>query len=148
MKRKPKHDDNSNQPKLSRRNFLKSAIGTAGNLNSDVRALWPEQDTERDEVQRGRLQSKKKSLAAAHAIENGTPTTRRRLGEIFMKRVLGPDDIDEVTSILSETESRSFAENTVQSLINEAIREIESTSFSDEYKNSLIKSAKLIVGSH
>ena len=65
-----------------------------------------------------------------------------------MKRVLGPDDIDEVTSILSETESRSFAENTVQSLINEAIREIESTSFSDEYKNSLIKSAKLIVGSH
>ena len=65
-----------------------------------------------------------------------------------MKRVLGPDDIDEVTSILSETESRSFAENTVQNLIDEAIGEIESTNFSNEDKNSLIESAKLIVRSH
>ena len=64
-----------------------------------------------------------------------------------MKRVLGPDDIDEVTSILSETESRSFAENTVQNLIDEAIGEIESTNFSNEDKNSLIESAKLIVRS-
>ena len=64
-----------------------------------------------------------------------------------MKRVLGPDDIDEVTSILSETESRSFAENTVQNLIDEAIEEIESTSFSNEDKNSLIESANLIVRS-
>tara|TARA_Y100000588_G_scaffold165939_1_gene179930 strand:- start:116 stop:1159 length:1044 start_codon:yes stop_codon:yes gene_type:complete len=125
-----------------------TAIGTARNLNTDLRALWPEQDTGRTEVQRGRLQSKKKSLAAAHAIENGTASTRRRLGEIFMKRVLGPDDIDEVTSILSETESRSFAENTVQNLIDEAIGEIESTNFSNEDKNSLIESAKLIVRSH
>ena len=70
------------------------------------------------------------------------------MGEIFMKRVLGPDDIDEVTSILSETESRSFAENTVQNLIDEAIGEIESTNFSNEDKNSLIESAKLIVRSH
>ena len=124
-----------------------TAIGTARNLNTDLRALWPEQNTERNEVQRGRLQSKKKSLAAAHAIENGTPATRRRMGEIFMKRVLGPDDIDEVTSILSETESRSFAENTVQNLIAEAIGEIESTNFSNEDKNSLIESAKLIVRS-
>ena len=65
-----------------------------------------------------------------------------------MKRVLGPEDIDEVTSILVETESRSFAENIVKSLINEAIGTIESTNFSDEHKNSLIDSAKLIVGSN
>ena len=125
-----------------------TAIGTARNLNTDLRALWPEEDIERDEVQRGRLQSKKKSLAAAHAIENGTPATRRRLGEIFMKRVLGPDDIDEVTSILVETQSRSFAENIVKDLINEASGAIESTNFSDEHKNSLIDGAKLIVGSN
>ena len=65
-----------------------------------------------------------------------------------MKRVLGPDDIDEVTSILVETQSRSFAENIVKDLINEASGAIESTNFSDEHKNSLIDSAKLIVGSN
>jgi ABC-type amino acid transport substrate-binding protein len=30
MSQKPKHDDDSNQPKVNRRNFLKSAIGTGG----------------------------------------------------------------------------------------------------------------------
>ena len=30
MNREPKHDDDSNQPKVNRRNFLKSAIGTGG----------------------------------------------------------------------------------------------------------------------
>ena len=30
MKQKPQHDDDSKQPKVSRRNFLKSAIGTGG----------------------------------------------------------------------------------------------------------------------
>jgi geranylgeranyl pyrophosphate synthase len=65
-----------------------------------------------------------------------------------MKRVLGPDDIDEVTSILVETQSKSFAENIVKDLINEASDAIESTNFSDEHKTSLIDSAKLIVDSN
>ncbi len=122
------------------------AIGTAQNLHIDLQALWPDEGTERSEVQRGRLQSKKKSLATAHAIENGTPSTRRRLGEIFMKRVLDPTDLDEVTAILAETESRAFAEIRVNDLVDNAIKALEATKFSSERKNSLIESAKLIVG--
>ena len=124
-----------------------NAIGTAQNLNMDLKSLWPEPGSERTEVQRGRLQSKKKSLATAHAIEVGTPTTRRRLGEIFMKRVLDPADLDEVTSILSETESKTFAENRVSELVDEAVEALESTGFSYESKASLSESAKLIVSS-
>jgi geranylgeranyl diphosphate synthase type I len=125
-----------------------NAIGTAKNLNIDLQALWPEEGTDRTEVQRGRLQSKKKSLATAHAIENGTPTTRRRLGEIFMKRVLGPADLDEVTLILNETESKSFAESQITSLAEEAVSALDSTEFSAEQKASLADSAKLIIGSN
>ncbi|HIF71469.1 MAG TPA: hypothetical protein EYQ61_02750 [Dehalococcoidia bacterium] len=125
-----------------------NAVGTAQSLNIDLKALWPDPGSERNEVQRGRLQSKKKSLATAHAIENGTPTTRRRLGEIFMKRVLDPADLDEVTSILSETESKTFAEEKVEGLIAEAISELESTSFSAEHQSSLAESARLIVSSN
>lgn len=125
-----------------------NAIGTAQNLNLDLKALWPDSDSERTEVQRGRLQSKKKSLATAHAIEVGTPTTRRRLGEIFMKRVLDPADLDEVTSILTETESKAFAENRVGELVDEAIESLESTGFSDENKASLAESARLIIRSN
>ncbi|GIT20006.1 MAG: hypothetical protein CM1200mP39_28120 [Dehalococcoidia bacterium] len=68
------------------------------NLNTDLRALWPEKKHRAKRISNAEgCNQKKKSLAAAHAIENGTPATRRRRGEIFMKRVLGPDDIDEVT---------------------------------------------------
>jgi geranylgeranyl diphosphate synthase type I len=125
-----------------------NAVGTAQNLNIDLQALWPEPGTERTEVQRGRLQSKKKSLATAHAIENGTPTTRRRLGEIFMKRVLDPADLDEVTTILADTESRAFAEDLVASMVDEAISALEPAGFSDEHRASLSESAKLIVNSN
>ncbi|MBN4064126.1 polyprenyl synthetase family protein [Dehalococcoides mccartyi] len=123
-----------------------SAVGTAQNLNIDLQALWPNPGTERTEVQRGRLQSKKKSLATAHAIEVGTPTTRRRLGEIFMKRVLDPADLDEVIIILAETESRSFADGRINELLDEAIGALDSVGISDDHKASLTESAKLIVG--
>jgi len=122
-----------------------NAVGTAQNLNIDLKALWPDSGIERTEVQRGRLQSKKKSLATAHAIENGTPTTRRRLGEIFMKRVLDPADLDEVTAILAETESKVFAENRIASLVEEATKALSSIDLSDDQKRTIIDSAKLIV---
>lgn len=124
-----------------------NAMGTARSLNIDLKALWPNAGSERDEVQRGRLQSKKKSLATSHAIENGTPTTRRRLGEIFMKRVLDPADIDVITSILDETKSKSFAENHVADLTGEAISALESTGFTTVHRDFLAESARQIVGS-
>ena len=123
-----------------------SALGTAQNLNIDLQALWPEEGTERTEVQRGRLQSKKKSIATAHAIENGTPITRRRLGEIFMKRVLDPADLDEVTNILSETDSRAFAESKITDLLDEALNALNGAALSDEQQQLFADSAKLIVG--
>ena len=123
-----------------------NALGTAQNLNIDLQALWPAPGTERTEVQRGRLQSKKKSLATAHAIENGTPTTRRRLGEIFMKRVLDPADLDEVTSILAETDSRAFAEAQIEGLVEEAIGALSDVEMAPEHKQALLDSARMIVG--
>jgi geranylgeranyl diphosphate synthase, type I len=124
-----------------------SAIGAAQTLNTDLKALWPDEGTERNEVQRGRLQSKKKSIATAHAIENGTPTTRRRLGEIFMKRVLDPADLDVVIEILSETDSKMFADEKVSELVDEAISALDSTGFSSENKSSLAEAARLIIAS-
>ncbi|MDG0865950.1 polyprenyl synthetase family protein [Candidatus Lucifugimonas marina] len=123
-----------------------TAVGAAQNLNIDLKALWPDEGAERNEVQRGRLQSKKKSIATAHAIENGTPTTRRRLGEIFMKRVLDPSDLDEVTGILAETDSKSFAEGRVKELIGEATEALNSMKIPAPQKESLIESSKLIAG--
>ena len=123
------------------------ALGTAKHLNMDVRALWPIDGNDRTEVQRGRLQSKKKSLATSHAIENGTPNSRRRLGEIFMKRVLDPADIEAVAAILEETESKKFCEERIGELFQEATQALDVAGFSQSDNDSLLKSAKIIVES-
>ena len=124
-----------------------NALGTAKNLNIDLQALWPGDGNERTEVQRGRLQSKKKSIAIAHAIENGSPTTRRRLGEIFMKRVLDPTDVDEVTEILAETDSRTFSEEKIADLMNEAEIALKEVGLSESDTENLLAAAKIIVDS-
>ena len=123
------------------------AVGTARNLNIDLKALWPDEENVRDEVQRGRLQSKKKSIATAHAIENGSPSTRRRLGEIFMKRVLDLSDLDEVTTILAETDSKSFSEKRIADLTGQAISALADTGFSDGHVEALTQSARQIIRS-
>ena len=124
-----------------------TALGTAHYLNIDLKAMWPKTGMERNEVQRGRIQSKIKSLAVAHAIENGSPSTRRRLGEIFMKRLLDPSDINELAKILESTDSKSFAESRVDDAIHKGIAALEVTGLSVGNKDSLADCAKSIVES-
>jgi hypothetical protein len=63
-----------------------------------------------------------------------------------MKRVLDPSDLDEVTAILAETESRAFAETRVSELIDESTEALDSAGISASQKDSLIESSKLIAG--
>ncbi len=124
-----------------------TALGTAHNFNIDLKAMWPNTGMERNEVQRGRIQSKNKSLAVAHAIENGSPSTRRRIGEIFMKRLLDPSDINELAKILESTGSKSFAESRVDDEVHNVITTLEVIGLSVGNRDSLADCAKSIVES-
>ena len=64
-----------------------------------------------------------------------------------MKRVLDPADIDAVTSILEETDSKSFAENHVAALTGEAISALQATGFPTDQQTTLAEAARLIVRS-
>jgi geranylgeranyl pyrophosphate synthase len=59
---------------------------------------------------------------------------------------LDPADLDEVTIILAETESRAFAESKIAELVDEALDALNRAGLSDEQKKLLADSAKLIVG--
>ena len=63
-----------------------------------------------------------------------------------MKRVLDPADLDEVTSILGETESKTFAEGRISELVEDAVSALDATGFSADDKDSLAESARLIAG--
>ena len=64
-----------------------------------------------------------------------------------MKRVLDPADLNEVTAILAETESRSFADSRVSALIDEAVGALDNAGLQPDKKDLLVESAKLIIES-
>ena len=64
-----------------------------------------------------------------------------------MKRVLDPADIEAVTAILAETESKKFCEERIDDLFDEAVQALEVAGLSKSDNDSLLKSAKIIVES-
>ena len=123
--------------KLSVLEDFGSTLGKALILASDHRALWASNDTERSEAERGRLQSKTKSVSVAHAVENTDPSTRRQIGELFMKRVLDPTDVAQVVELLSKTDSREFSAKLISDLLKEGHQALESTGVSTEFSESV-----------
>ncbi len=92
-------------------------LGAARQVGGDIAALW---GNAVDKSQTGRLTAKKKSLPVVHAIATGTPTVRRKLGDMYVQRSLGSDDMKEAALILDECGSRKFAQDTYARLLSEA----------------------------
>ena len=93
-------------------------LGAARQVAGDIAALWGQ--SERDQAQQGRLIAKKKNLPVVHAMATADPTTRRRLGDLYVQRVLDPAAIKTVAGMLEASGSRRFAEDTLARLLAEA----------------------------
>jgi len=87
-----------------------SHLGLVRHIVDDYALFWGL--GERDQTQQGRLQSKKKTLPVVHALTHGGATTKRRIGEIYMKRILEPTDADHLSELLDEAGSRQFTLDT------------------------------------
>ena len=79
-------------------------LGLALQVQGDVRELWggdlsPE------------VLNKKKMLPVVHALSKATISEKRRLGDIYFKRVLGPEDVTALRDVLDEMGSRQFCED-------------------------------------
>ncbi|MDA1257224.1 MAG: polyprenyl synthetase family protein [Chloroflexi bacterium] len=98
-------------------------LGAAIRVADDYSVFWP--DGERDEARQGRLVAKKKTLPFAHALESGSPTDRRVVGEIYMERVIDPASAERLTAVLDAAGSKVFSTSTIARLVNEAISALE-----------------------
>ena len=65
--------------------------------------------------------NKKKLLPLVYTVENADVSTKRRLGEIYFKRVLDSADVDAIRGILDESGGRRFSEDMVRDLQREAL---------------------------
>ena len=79
-------------------------IGLALQVRSDVRDVWAGDPSPE-------VLNKKKLLPVVHALGKATIAEKRRLGDIYFKRVLGPEDVTALREVLDEMGSRQYCED-------------------------------------
>ena len=109
-------------------------LGMAWQINRDIADFWGQSE---DGVTASNVLNKKKSLPLILAMERGSPTAKRELGSIYMKRVLEPADLSRMIEIMNETEARSLAEARAAELVDEALRLLDSEGILAEHQDGL-----------
>ena len=116
-----------------------SKVGLARQIQDDLNELWHRTEPS-DEVL-----NKKKLIPLVYAVENADVSVKRRLGEIYFKRVLDPADVDTIRSILEETGGREFSEGIVRELRQEALQVVDGTDLPPSSKEMLNQLAETIL---
>ncbi|MFW6174717.1 MAG: polyprenyl synthetase family protein [Chloroflexota bacterium] len=119
-------------------------LGTAMRLGEDLRMFWPE--GERDQVQQGRLISKKKTLPVAHVLERGSHADRRKVGEMYMGRVIDPEVASQLIATLEAAGSREFTECAADRLLEEALAALEPVGFTGDTLQEIEQTARYLTG--
>jgi len=93
-------------------------LGMAWQISLDIADLWGRRD---DGMTSSNMLNKKKSLPLIYALENSSLADKRALGNVYMKRVLQPEDVTQVIGILDQAGARQFAESRARELAEEAL---------------------------
>ena len=100
----------------------------------------------RDPIEQGRMVAKKKSLPVAlmfDAIDDAT--TRRKVGEIYMQRLIDPERVVTVSEIASRLGVETSARDTVSSNFTRAEESIDAVVAPSDAKSALLAYARELV---
>ena len=97
-------------------------LGSAWQIMQDVADMWGQ---EGDGMTPSNALNKKKGLPLVHALETSSPASKRQLANIYVKRVLEPEDLSQLVDILDQTNSRQFAEAKARELAGQATAHLE-----------------------
>ncbi|MCI0781403.1 MAG: polyprenyl synthetase family protein, partial [Chloroflexi bacterium] len=104
-------------------------LAMAWQINQDVADLWGQHG---DGMTPSNVLDKKKSLPLIHALENAPISSKRELGNIYMKRVLQPEDVAQIITILDESGSRQFSLDKARELAQQAIERLDGSGLAQE----------------
>lgn len=100
-------------------------LGLACQIRDDVTALWG--NDPQASQRKASVLNKKKTLPIALGMEKASAHEKRLLGEVYLKRVLEPPDIEKITSVLETLDVRQDCIKISWQFYNESISLIEST---------------------
>jgi geranylgeranyl diphosphate synthase type I len=94
-----------------------SKLGMAWQILQDIADLWGQQG---DGITPSNILNKKKSLPLIYALETGDTSDKRELGNIYMKRVLEPQDVSRVIAILEGAAARQHSQSQAEGLLKQS----------------------------
>ena len=115
-------------------------LGMAWQVSRDVQDLWGHQG---DAMTASNVLQKKKSLPLVHTLENAPLAAKRELGNIYMKRVLQPEDVSRLVEILDQAGARKFAEGKAEELVDQALACLEEAELSSQGEEGLRRLGRL-----
>lgn len=114
-------------------------LGIAIQILEDIRQIW---GTENDATTpRNEVFNKKKLLPIVYALQKAKVRDKRRLGDIFMKRVLEPADVNAVRTILDDLDARRYSESLAEDHRSQAVDALTTLSIPQDNDNSLAELA-------
>ena len=98
------------------------AFGIAFQLSEEIRQVWGSGSG--GEHPAPDVLNKKKLIPIVYAFENADLSTKRRLGDIYFKRVLEQQDVPAVLAVLEEIGAREYCETLVESNVASAVEAV------------------------
>tara|TARA_B100000029_G_scaffold2880_1_gene3514 strand:+ start:2970 stop:4019 length:1050 start_codon:yes stop_codon:yes gene_type:complete len=116
-------------------------IGIATQIADDIKELYgePSNTSAINDRPSEEVLNKKKLLPIISAISNADITNKRKLGEIYFKRVLTPDDVKDVRQLVSDLGGKDFAKQTLNDYIDTAFKSVSKIDFNQELLKSFTK---------
>ncbi len=123
-------------------------IGIMKQIASDFSSFFSEQQ-QRDPVQQGRIIAKKKSLPLAFLFDNvDDPGLRRRVGEIYLQRVIDPAQIAELSQLAEDAGAKDFMLKKMEAMRAEAKATLHQAGISADHIPGMLDLARQISDTH
>ena len=105
-------------------------LGVAMQMRADMRELWNPMGE--DAAPSTEVMNKMKLLPVVYALENAKLSDKRKIGEIYFKRVLEPDDVVKLRGVIEEMGVRDACEKLVTQYHDEVVASLGIPGISEE----------------
>lgn len=117
-------------------------LGTATTICNEIKLFW---DTEKQSDQMvSELLNKKKVLPVIAAFSTDNASLKRRLGEIYLKRVLEPKDIVSIKSLLDEENTQQYCEKLLSLHISKYNALIDNCNLTESFSKTFKQIIKIL----
>ena len=119
-------------------------LGVAMQVRADLRELWG--SGQQGQEPSSEVMNKKKLLPVVCALDKANVSVKRRLGDIYFKRVLEPEDVQRLREVIEELGAREECERLVEQYRAEATAALDVPGVSAEGRAGIVKLIDSLLG--